>query len=986
MNTDRSIRLQSKRVKYAVFGILFGFLFPILGSSLALWEKAIPLSFQALIELQRTSQLMWIIDSAPIFLGALSYFAGRKQDGLLNIQMNLTTLVTQKMAEAQQSHQIQILLNSLLSIGLENLTLEEQLKQSLDVILSSPSLTLRPKGGIFLPDDYQPGVLKLFVHKNMDPALLTTCDRIAVGQCLCGRAAASGKIIFTDSLDEQHEIQYEGMDAHGHYNVPVMLGKEVLGVIVLYVEAGHKQHPREVAFLEAAANTMAGIIQRKRVETRIHLQSIALESAENAVVITDETGTIRWVNPAFTRLTGYAFDEVVGRLPRILKSGKHSPQFYANLWKTITSGRSWHGEMINRRKDGSLYTEEMIITPVREKDGNITHFVAIKQDITDRKEAELEVARQKQFFQTLVQNSPVAIVTLELDHSIGSCNPAFESLYGFQEAEIIGKQLDDLIVDPSDRDKAVDYTNASLRGEIVRSIARRRHKDGQFVDVELFGAPVVVNGQQVGSLAIYHDISDLVQAQRKAETAAQTKAEFLANMSHEIRTPLNAVIGMTGLLLDTPLNAEQHEYALTIRNSGDALLDVINGILDFSKMEAGKMMLEKQPFYLVHCVETAIDVLAPKAAEKGVELAYIIQDNTPNRLLGDVTRLRQIMVNLFSNAVKFTERGEVVLTVSSRQLHGTHYELHFAVRDTGIGIPKDRMDRLFQSFSQVDGSTTRKYGGTGLGLSISMGLARMMGGQMWAESEGEGKGSTFHFTVQLDAAQSTSRFFPTGEQVELTKRRLLIVDDNATNRLILTRQTQSWGMQPVAIGSPLEALNLLQSGSIDFDAAILDMQMPEMDGLTLAREIKRVPRLIEMPLIMLSSIGRRSDDANENLFAAYLTKPIKPSPLFDSLVNIFGSRPRKVMPTHALAFDKGLGERHPLRILLAEDNPVNQKVALGILGKLGYRADVAANGIEVLQALRRQPYDVVLLDMQMPEMDGEEAAQHILHDYPNGRR
>jgi CheY-like chemotaxis protein len=267
-----------------------------------------------------------------------------------------------------------------------------------------------------------------------------------------------------------------------------------------------------------------------------------------------------------------------------------------------------------------------------------------------------------------------------------------------------------------------------------------------------------------------------------------------------------------------------------------------------------------------------------------------------------------------------------------------------------------------------------------------MGLAKMMGGTLWAESDGEGRGSTFHFSVQLDAAQTTSRFFPTGEQVELTKRRILIVDDNATNRLILTRQTQSWGMHPVAIGSPLEALSLLQSGNIDFDAAILDMQMPEMDGLTLAREIKRISKHREMPLMMLSSIGKRSEDVNDNLFAAYLTKPIKPSPLFDSLVTIFGSRPRKVLQTEKQAFDRGLAERHPLRILLAEDNPVNQKVAIGILGKLGYRADVAANGIEVLQALKRQPYDVVLLDMQMPEMDGEEAARHILHDYPNGRR
>ncbi|MBI5840373.1 MAG: PAS domain S-box protein [Chloroflexi bacterium] len=979
-------RWRSKTSRYTLFGIFFGLLFPLLGSILALWERSIPVSLQAILELQKNSPLLWIIDTAPLFLGIFANIAGRRQDSLLDIQANLSALVEKQVDEMRQSNQVQTLLNMLLTIGLENLSLNEQLKQSLEIILSTPPLNALSKGGIFLADDDEPGVLKLFAHKNLSEPLLNTCALVPYGRCLCGKVASTGKLNFSSRIDHNHETHYEGMQPHGHYNIPITLENKILGVIVLYLEEGHQSNPREIAFLEVAASALAGIIQRKRVEKRIRLQGVALEAAENGVVITDANGIIRWVNPAFTELTGYALSEALGKSLNILKSGAHDSQYFDDMWKTITSGHSWHGELINRRKDGSFYTEEQTITPVRSKDGRIDHFVSIKQDITNRKEAEQEIARQKQFFQTLVENSPVAIVTLEFDHSIRSCNPAFEKLFGYDENEIIGRQLDDLIVDPDDRAEAVDYTKASLSGEIVRGIARRRRKDGQFVDVELFGAPVMVNGKQAASLAIYHDITELVHAQRKAEMAAQAKAEFLANMSHEIRTPLNAVIGMTSLLLDTSLNEEQRDYSETIRNSGDALLDVINGILDFSKMEAGKMMLEKQPFYLIQCVESAIDLLAPRAAEKGVEMAYILQEKIPNRLLGDVTRLRQVLVNLFGNAVKFTEKGEIVLTVSCKEIAVNHYELHFAVRDTGIGIPPDRMERLFRSFTQIDSSTTRKFGGTGLGLSISKGLTEMMGGAMWAESEGPGKGAAFHFTVQLDAALVTSQFYPTGKQVELSGRRILFVDDNATNRVILTRQTQGWGMLPTALASPKEALRILQSGETAFEAAVLDMQMPEMDGIQLAQEIRKIQALDPMVLIMLSSIGRHSIEIPEKLFTAILSKPIKPLGLYQALATAFGSRPAKAKQTQDLSIDKYLSIRNPLRILLAEDNPVNQKVALGILGKFGYRADIAANGLEVLQALERQTYDVILLDMQMPEMDGEEAAQHIMNELPPEKR
>jgi PAS domain S-box-containing protein len=716
-----------------------------------------------------------------------------------------------------------------------------------------------------------------------------------------------------------------------------------------------------------------------------------LAIADDAVIVTDAQHRIVLFNEGAERVFGYRLDQVLSEplamlLPESARA-THADHLEAFALSPMAARRMGERrEVHGRRADGSLFDAEASISHV-DLDGKM-FFTAILRDVTASRQATRSLARSEARFRELAATAPVGIFQTDSRGQFLYVNERWCDMAGMNlvEAAGIGWLR---AVHPADRGPVQQAWHASVEARKPFELEYRfLRPDGN--ETWVMGRAVHSlgpDGNILGSLGTVTDVTEshhqalaLERAKSEAETAARAKSLFLANMSHEIRTPLNAVIGMTTLLLETPMSEDQRDFARTIRASGETLLEIINDILDYSKADVGKLEIEQQVFDLRRCVEDSLDLVTPRALEKRLNLAYMIEDGTPESLVGDPTRIRQILVNLLSNAVKFTHQGEVFVSVDSEpHAHDVH-RIRFAVQDSGIGIAPEHLPRLFQSFSQVDASTTRKYGGTGLGLAISKRLAELMGGTVSVQSE-PGQGSLFQVTLLARLARSDAApDFLQRNVPALAGKRLLIVDDNLTNRRILTRMALLWGMLPSTLPSALEALDRIHHGE-RFDIAVLDMSMPGIDGLELAAGIRRQLSAAELPIVMLTSLGQRQALQEEHgaELAAYLSKPIKASQLFATLLSVvMGQRsapPPPPMPENTMPMPlEGL----PLRVLVAEDNAVNQRVAVRLLQRLGYRADVAANGLEVLDAVERQDYDVVLMDIQMPEMDGLQAARWIV--------
>jgi two-component system, sensor histidine kinase and response regulator len=738
--------------------------------------------------------------------------------------------------------------------------------------------------------------------------------------------------------------------------------------------------------------TFMDVTENKKAEKEIKKLSAAVEQSPISIVITDPEGRIEYVNQHFENATGYSVEEAIGKNPRILNSGLLPKEFFTELWETISSGQDWHGEFANVRKDGRLFWESASISSIKDENGIVTQYVALKEDITERKKVEEDLEENRQLLSSVIENSTSLIFMKDLEGKYILVNKSFEKVLKFKKETILGKT--DYEIYPKEvaeelrhNDRLVVESRQPISEEEVVPI------EGQDLPLLSIKFPILdAKGNAVAVCGMSTDISqlkkteeDLREARDEAEAATKAKGDFLANMSHEIRTPMNAIIGLDSLLTKTDLNPKQLDYVEKIGLSARNLLGIINDILDFSKIEAGKLDIENTNFNLNEVLGNLSSMIGNKAREKGLELIFNQDTDIPPSLVGDPLRLGQILLNLTNNSIKFTENGEI--EVSAKIESGTQNEIlmRFEIRDTGIGLTPEQSGKLFQSFSQADSSTTRKYGGTGLGLTISKRLSELMGGEIGVESE-YGKGSTFFFTARFGIGKGKKK---RAAPDDLKGLKVLVVDDNETARDVLSSYLEDFLFEVKTVSSgELAIREIIQSKAArdkDYDLVLMDYQMPGLNGIETSRRIREELENIEVPrIVMVTGFGREEimKQAEKIGLQGFLIKPVSPSMLYDMIMEVFGKS------TGFEHRETGRDEKKPegfdrvrgAHILLVEDNEINQQVASETLEQEGFFIDVAENGLVAVEKLGQKEYELVLMDLQMPVMDGYEATKVIRSD------
>lgn len=881
--------------------------------------------------------------------------------------------------------------------------------------------------GEILEDDARRPVLKTLGIRNMawDDAPRPyvseqdtgTDPQLRTFENLFARLMSSGKPVIYNAPATESE---SGRPLSTHsplrafLGLPFCSGKQMVGAVCIANRPGGYDD-QMTSYLEPFLNTCSNMIQayrsdfeHRRDQERLQLLSIVASRTDNAVIITDRDGYIEWVNDGFTRISGYTLEEVMGKKPgHVLQGPATDAATVERMSSAVKQGRSFTEEVLNYSRDGRAYWLSIAVTPVYDEYGQLIRFIAIESDVTQRKQVENALRESEARIRTIFDTAVDGIVTANEKGVIESLNPAAARIFGYEPDELVGHNVSLLMPEPH-RSGHDHYIRRYVGNGIRRILGKAqevygRHKSGREFPVALSVSEVPLPDRRLFT-AILRDITrqkeyeeELRRAKEDAEAATRAKSEFLATMSHEIRTPMNAIIGMADLLWETDLSAEQTEYVRIFRNAGSNLLDLINDVLDLSKIEAGHLELECKEFDVRDLVERVCEVLAQTAQSKHLAVECSLQSQVPRRLFGDPGRLRQILVNLIGNAIKFTEKGQVTLDVrlatdvstEKSCLFGTAHEsaeadkevmLLFSVTDTGIGIADDKLRAIFESFTQGDSSTTRQYGGTGLGLTISKRLVELMGGSISVQSVLD-RGSTFSFTGVFGTATKCDSPM-VSPWLDLAGVRAIIIDDNSTNRLILQEFLASWGAVVEGVESGAEGIEKIRRAA-DSEAphqlVLLDSTMRDMSGFEVARQLQDDPGNGELIILMLASDQRSGDmlKYRELGIAAFLVKPVTRD---DLKAAIMTSITRKKKQPGTPAGEPAASfpvEPRPLRILLVEDSEDNRLLVKAFLKKTPHRIDTAANGALALEMFRAGQYDVILMDVEMPVMDGYTATRAI---------